>query len=46
MAKRTLPPAPAGMKWVFRPWRHCPKTNKVLYARTFGFKAWPMLVPE
>ncbi len=37
---------PPGFKLIFRPWRICPKTGDKLYAKTFGFKAWPILVPE
>lgn len=46
MAKGSLPPAPDGFRYIFRPWRKCAKTGKVLYAKAFGLKAWPILVPE
>ena len=46
MSKKTLPPAPAGYRYVFRPWRLCPKTGQRLYAKSYGFRAWPLLVPE
>lgn len=46
MAKRPFPKAPPGHKYVFRPWRHDPKTGKVLHASAFGLKAWPILVPD
>lgn len=45
MAKRTLPPPPPGYRYVFRPWRRCPKTGRRLYAKSYGKKAWPILVP-
>jgi len=35
---------PDGMKLIFRRFRTCPKTGKQLDARTFGIKAWPILV--
>lgn len=38
-------PTPPGYKVIFRPWRKCPKTGKMLYARAYGIKAWPILVP-
>ncbi|WP_210214545.1 hypothetical protein, partial [Sinorhizobium meliloti] len=44
MAKNVLPPPPPGYKYIFRPWRKCARTGKVLWARTFGLKAWPILV--
>ena len=43
--KPSLPPPPPGMKYIFRAWRRDPKTGAVQYARTFGFRAWPILVP-
>ncbi len=46
MGKATLPPPPSGMKYIFRPWRRDPHTGKLQYAKAFGFKAWPILVPE
>ena len=46
MAKKALPPAPPGYRWVFRPWRTDPKTGQRVYARTYGFKAWPIMIPE
>jgi hypothetical protein len=39
-----LPPPPAGMRYIFRASRKCPATGKVLYAKDFGLKAWPILV--
>ncbi len=44
MAATPLPPPPPGQKYIFRPWRKCPKTGKVLWARNYGLKAWPILV--
>lgn len=38
--------APPGFRYVFRTKRICPRTGKVLYARRYGLKAWPMLVPD
>ena len=43
MAKRKFPPAPPGKRYVFRPWKRGPD-GKILYASTYGFKAWPILV--
>lgn len=46
MAKRKLPPAPPGYKYVFRPWRTDPRTGERLFASRYGLRAWAMLVPE
>lgn len=45
MTKRHTPP-PTGYRYVFRPWRTCPQTGERLYAKAFGLRAWPILVPE
>ncbi len=45
MATGSLPPAPPGYRYIFRPWRKCAHTGKVLYAKAFGLKAWPILIP-
>ena len=37
-------PIPDGMKLVFRPWRTT-AGGKVLWAKHYGLRAWPMLVP-
>ena len=37
-------PIPEGMKVVFRPYRTLPN-GKVLWAKQYGLRAWPMLVP-
>jgi len=44
MQNATLPPAPIGKKYVFREWKYCPWTGQKLYAKAFGFNAWPILV--
>lgn len=44
--KRKLPPAPAGKRYVYRPWRRDPRTGARLYASSFGLKAWPILVDD
>lgn len=44
--KPTLPPAPDGHEYIFRPWRICPKTGNKLWAKKFGKKAWPILVAK
>lgn len=36
---------PDGYKLIFRATRKDPRTGKVLHARQFGLKAWPILVP-
>jgi hypothetical protein len=43
--KRVLPSPPPGFRYIFRASRKCPVTGDVLYAKNFGFKAWPILVP-
>lgn len=37
-------PIPEGMKVVFRPYRTLPN-GQVLWAKQYGLRAWPMLVP-
>lgn len=37
-------PVPPGYRLTFTPWRHCPVTGQRLYARDFGYRAWPILV--
>lgn len=37
-------PAPPGKRYVFRPYRRCPQTNRLLWAKHYGLKAWPILV--
>jgi len=46
MGKKSYPKPPPGHKVIFRPWRRCPKTGDVLFAKAFGLKAWPIIVPE
>lgn len=43
--KPKLPPAPPGYRYIFRASRKCAETGDVLYAKDFGFKAWPILIP-
>lgn len=45
MAKQLKLPLeiPDGMKLVFRPWRKLPN-GKVLWAKHYGLRAWPMVV--
>ncbi len=45
VTKRQFTPPP-GYRYVFRPWRTCPKSGNKLYAKAFGLRAWPILVPE
>jgi hypothetical protein len=45
MAKGSLPPAPPGYRYIFRASRKCAETGRVLYAKAFGLKAWPILIP-
>lgn len=40
--KKTYPPG----RVVFRPWRIDPKTGQKLWAKNYGFKAWPIPVSE
>lgn len=40
------PSTPPGKKVIFRPWRKCSKTGKVLWASAYGLKAWPIYVDE
>jgi hypothetical protein len=44
MRKRKLPPPPPGYRYVFRASRKDENGN-VIYASTYGLKAWPILVP-
>lgn len=45
MARKSLPAAPPGYRYIFRPRRKCPNTGRILYASAYGMKAWPILVP-
>ena len=36
--------APPGWMYVFRPWITSP-SGQILWARNYGLKAWPILVP-
>jgi len=38
--------SPPAYRLVFRPWRTCPRTGRRLYAKMFGLRAWPILIPE
>lgn len=44
MIRRTH--VPPGYRLVFRTTRVDPRTGRVLHARAYGLKAWPILVPE
>jgi len=44
--KKPIPVPPKGYKYIFRPWRKCPKTGNILWAKKHGLKAWPLLVAE
>ena len=46
MAGKSYPKPPSGKKLIFRPWKIDPKTGDKMWARAYGFKAWPILVPE
>jgi len=39
-------PPPPGMRYIFRPWRKCPKTGEIIYASAYGLRAWPILVED
>lgn len=39
-----VPPAPAGMKWIFTRYRRVRNSERVLDAQAYGYKAWPLLV--
>lgn len=45
MANKPKIDVPPGHKVIFRPWRKCPKTGKILYASSYGLKVWPIIVP-
>ncbi len=44
----TLDPMPdvPGTRFVYRPWRRCPRTGQKLWAKTYGFKAWRIPVDD
>ncbi|HYF36005.1 MAG TPA: hypothetical protein VD994_11995 [Prosthecobacter sp.] len=44
MTRKLMPPP--GKRYVFRPWRVDPKTKKVMWAKHYGLKAWPILVDD
>jgi hypothetical protein len=33
-------------RYVYRPWRHHPKTGAILWARHYGLKAWKIPVDD
>jgi hypothetical protein len=35
-----------GVRYVFRPWRRCPRTGEKLWAKNFGLKAWRIPVSD
>lgn len=37
---------PPGYRLIFRPSRVDPRTGKTLWARTYGLRAWPIIVPD
>ena len=45
-AVRDPSPREPGVRYVFRPWRRCPRTGEKLWAKQFGFKAWRIPVSE
>lgn len=45
MARVSYPPAPPGYRYIFRPWKKCPHTGRVLWANAHGKRAWMMMVP-
>lgn len=45
MAKTKKINVPDGYKLIFRRFKKMPNSNKVLDARRYGKKAWPMVVP-
>ena len=36
---------PPGMKLIFRPWRR-DKNGKIMWAKTYGLRAWPLIVKK
>jgi hypothetical protein len=43
--KKSTVKIPKGHKLIFRRFRKDTKTDTLLDARKYGFKAWPMVVP-
>jgi len=39
-------PLPPGKKLIFRAWRIDPVTGERLYAKSYGYKAWPLVVDD
>ena len=37
---------PKGYRLIFRRHRKVPGTNRVIDARRYGYRAWPILVPD
>lgn len=46
MAHKPLPPPPPGYRYIFRATRRDPVTGSLMFAKAFGLKAWPILIPE
>lgn len=45
MSKKKIK-VPPGMKLIFRASKTCPRTGKVMYAKDYGLKAWPLFVEK
>lgn len=39
-------PREPDIRYVYRPWRRCPRTGEKLWAKNFGLKAWRIPVTE
>ena len=44
--RKSLIDVPPGFKLIFRPYRVCKETGQKLWARNYGYRSWPILVPE
>lgn len=45
-AYRDDPIVPPGTRFVFRPWRRCPHTGRIMWAKAYGLRAWRIPVEE
>lgn len=46
MATKKYPEQREGLRLIFRRYRRDPRTGELLDARRYGFRAWPIWVPD
>ncbi len=46
MSEKTSSKLIDGVRYVFRPWRTCPRTGRKIWAKEYGLKAWRIPIVE